>query len=53
MDFNLTEEQQMVREMARRFAEAEIKPVEELARYPGLFLPGENDLSARGVQGDL
>ena len=27
MDFNLTEEQQMVREMARRFAEAEIKPV--------------------------
>jgi alkylation response protein AidB-like acyl-CoA dehydrogenase len=27
MDFNLTEEQQMVREMARKFAEAEIKPV--------------------------
>jgi len=27
MDFALTEEQQMVRDMARRFAEAEIKPV--------------------------
>jgi alkylation response protein AidB-like acyl-CoA dehydrogenase len=27
MDFNLTEEQQMVRDMARKFAEAEIKPV--------------------------
>lgn len=27
MDFTLTEEQQMVRDMARKFAEAEIKPV--------------------------
>jgi len=53
MDFELTEEQQMVRDMARRFAEAEIKPkAAELDRnheHPADIIRQLGDLKMLGI----
>ena len=53
MDFELTEEQQMVRDMARRFAEAEIKPkaaeIDEKHGHPAEIVKQMADLSMLGI----
>jgi len=53
MDFELTEEQQMVKDMARRFAEAEIKPVaahlDESHEHPGEIIKKMAELKFMGI----
>ncbi|MBC8462597.1 MAG: acyl-CoA dehydrogenase family protein [Deltaproteobacteria bacterium] len=53
MDFELTEEQQMVKDMARRFAEAEIKPVaahlDETHEHPGEIIKKMAELKFMGI----
>lgn len=53
MQFQLTEEQQMVRDMARRFAEAEIKPkaaeLDRTHRHPKEILDMMADLKLLGI----
>ena len=53
MDFELTEEQQMVRDMARRFAEAEIKPkaaeLDEKHEHPEAIVKQLAELKMLGI----
>lgn len=53
MDFNLTEEQQMVQDMARRFAEAEIKPkaaeLDETHDHPADIVKQLGELKMMGI----
>lgn len=53
MDFELTEEQQMVKDMARRFAETEIKPVaahlDETHEHPGEIIKKMAELKFMGI----
>lgn len=53
MDFQLTEEQQMVKDMAKRFAEAEIKPVaahlDETHEHPGEIIKKMAELKFMGI----
>ena len=53
MDFNLTEEQQMVQDMARRFAEAEIKPkaaeFDETHEHPADIVKQLGELKMMGI----
>jgi alkylation response protein AidB-like acyl-CoA dehydrogenase len=53
MDFELTEEQQMVRDMARRFAEAEIKPraaeLDEKHEHPAEICRKLGELKMMGI----
>jgi len=53
MDFELTEEQQMVRDMARRFAETEIKPkaaeLDEKHEHPAEIVKQLGELKMMGV----
>ena len=53
MDFALTEEQQMVRDMARRFAEAEIKPkaaeLDERHEHPAEIVKQLGELKMMGI----
>ncbi|UCF56490.1 MAG: acyl-CoA dehydrogenase [Deltaproteobacteria bacterium] len=53
MDFALTEEQQMVRDMARRFAEAEIKPkaaeLDEKHEHPAEIVKHLGELKMMGI----
>jgi alkylation response protein AidB-like acyl-CoA dehydrogenase len=53
MDFSLTEEQQMVREMARRFAETEIRPraaeLDETHRHPAEIVRQMGELKLLGI----
>jgi len=53
MDFQLTEEQQMVRDMARRFAESEIKPVvaelDEKHAHPAEIVKQLGELKMMGI----
>ena len=53
MDFELTEEQQMVREMAQRFAETEIKPkaaeLDEKHAHPADICKQMGDLKLMGI----
>ena len=53
MDFNLTEEQQMVQDMARRFAEAEIKPkaaeLDETHEHPADIVKQLGELKMMGI----
>jgi alkylation response protein AidB-like acyl-CoA dehydrogenase len=53
MDFELTEEQQMVKDMAMRFAEAEIKPVaahlDETHEHPGEIIKKMAELKFMGI----
>jgi alkylation response protein AidB-like acyl-CoA dehydrogenase len=53
MDFELTEEQQMVREMARRFAETEIKPraaeLDEKHEHPAEICKQLGELKMMGI----
>ncbi len=53
MDFQLTEEQQMVRDMARKFAEAEIKPkaaeLDEKHEHPAEIVKQLGELKMLGI----
>ena len=53
MDFSLTEEQQMVRDMARRFAETEIKPkaaeLDEKHEHPADIIKQLGELKMMGI----
>ncbi len=53
MDFSLTEEQQMVRDMARKFAEAEIKPkaaeLDEKHEHPAEIVRQLGELKMLGI----
>ncbi len=53
MDFELTEEQQMVRDMARRFAEAEIKPkaaeLDRTHKHPADIVKQLGELKMLGI----
>jgi len=53
MDFTLTEEHQMIRDMARRFAETEIKPVaadlDETHRHPEEIIQKLAELKMMGI----
>jgi len=53
MDFALTEEQQMVRDMARKFAETEIKPkaaeLDEKHEHPAEIIKQLGDLKMMGI----
>ncbi len=53
MDFTLSEEQQMVRDMAQRFAETEIKPkaaqLDETHEHPGDILKQLGELKMMGI----
>jgi len=53
MDFELTEEQQMVRDMARRFAETEIKPkaaeLDEKHEHPEAIIRQLAELKMLGI----
>ena len=53
MDFELTEEQQMVRDMARRFAETEIKPkaaeLDEKHEHPAEIVKQLGELKMMGI----
>ena len=53
MDFELTEEQQMVRDMAKRFAEAEIKPkaaeLDKTHRHPEEIVKQLGELKMLGI----
>ena len=53
MDFALTEEQKMIREMCRRFAENEIKPVaarlDETHEHPSDLCRKMGDLGLMGI----
>ncbi len=53
MDFSLTEEQQMVRDMARRFAEEQIKPkaaeLDRTHRHPEEIIRQMAELKFLGI----
>lgn len=54
MDLNLTEEQRLIQEMARRFAETELAPVAERIDQSGdrsVFLKNLKDLASLGFMG--